>query len=77
MAEHLLRDLELRWLRKGAISWLLRAGKPITEVAALAGHTPSVLLGHYAGIVHSQGSTRLWTGWDQAWEWASAETAVP
>lgn len=50
-SEPLLRDLELRWLRKAAITWLLRSGMTIPDVAHLAGHHPTVLLDHYAGVV--------------------------
>lgn len=76
-SEPLLRDLQLRWLRKGAITWLLRAGMPLTQVAETAGHSPTVLLEHYAGVVARHQGTRQWTGWDDAWAWASQEHDLP
>jgi hypothetical protein len=64
------------WLRKGAITWMLRAGKSLTEVAELAGHSPTVLLERYAGVVGSRRDHRLWTGWDDAWNWATQERDI-
>ena len=73
-SEKVLQDLEFRWLRKGAITWMLRSGMSIIEVAELTGHSPAVLLQHYAGIVGDRHDTpRLWTGWDAAWDWAAQE----
>jgi hypothetical protein len=76
-AERLLRELEFRWLRKGAITWMLRSGKSVIEAAELTGHAPNILLAHYAGIVGSKHDRRLWTSWDDAWEWAVKETDIP
>lgn len=73
-SERILRELEWRWLRKGAITWMLRSGMPITDVAELAGHSPAVMFDHYAGVVASSRGAHQWTSWDDAWAWAVTET---
>lgn len=72
-----LRDLEPRWLRKCAITWMLRAGLSITEVAEAVGNSPTIVWDHYAGVVAGRSGMRTWTGWDDAWTWGVAETDVP
>jgi hypothetical protein len=56
---------------------MLRSGKSITEVAELTGHSAKVLVDHYAGAVGERRDQRLWTSWDDAWEWAVKETDIP
>ncbi|GAA3221199.1 tyrosine-type recombinase/integrase [Oerskovia jenensis] len=72
-AEPQLRNLTLHWLRKGAITWLLRSGMNLLDVAELAGHDHTILINHYAGVTHSADARRIWTGWEDAWAWASSE----
>lgn len=75
-AEPVLRDLEWRWLRKGAITWMLRAGLPVTDVAELVGHAPAVMFDHYAGVVDGSRGVHTWTSWDAAWQWAATEHTI-
>ncbi|WP_182111666.1 site-specific integrase [Actinotalea sp. JY-7876] len=71
-----LRELEFRWLRKAALTWMLRAGLHPTKVAEIAGHSVNVLTTHYAGVVHSHSQRHLFTTWDDAWAWAVQETEL-
>ena len=72
-SEPRLREMEYRWLRKAAITWMIRAGLGIDRVSDLTGHSSAVLLAHYLGVVKAYPDHRLWTGWDAAWDWAVAE----
>jgi integrase len=73
-----VRQMELNWLRKTAITWMLRAGRSLTEVTTDVGNSPMVLLQHYAGVVAGgRADMRVFTGWDDAWEWAAKESDIP
>ncbi|RHA43783.1 site-specific integrase [Cellulomonas rhizosphaerae] len=72
-AEPSLKELGPRTLRKSAVTWLIRAGKSVTEAAELTGHKPEILLKHYAGVSGNRRAIHPWTGWDDAWAWASLE----
>ncbi len=41
----------IRWLRKTAITWWLTSGIDVYQAAKWAGHSPQVLLDHYAGVI--------------------------
>jgi len=71
-----LREMEFRWIRKSALTWMLRAGIAIPQVARIAGHSPAVLLEHYAGVTNAD-TFHAWDGdWDRAWAWAAAEVDI-
>lgn len=71
-----LREMEFRWIRKSALTWMLRAGIAIPQVARIAGHSPAVLLEHCAGITNAD-TFHVWDGdWDRAWQWAAAEVDI-
>jgi integrase len=73
-----IQRMELHWLRKTAITWMLRSGRSLTEVTTDVGNSPMVLVQHYAGIVAGgRADMRVFTGWDDAWEWAAKETDIP
>jgi integrase len=73
----LLRDMPRRWLRKAAITWMIRAGLGVEQIAALTGHDVMTLYTHYAGIVAGHDARHTWTGWGDAWAWAVQEHDVP
>ena len=73
----LLREMPRRWLRKAAITWMLRAGLPVDQIAELTGHDVVTLYKHYAGVVAGHQDRHVWTSWDAAWDWAVMEHDVP
>jgi hypothetical protein len=75
--EQILREMPRMWLRKAAVTWLLRSGMPVEQVTRITGHRVMTLYTHYAGVVGDDDIARhAWTGWDDAWAWASQERAV-
>jgi hypothetical protein len=73
----ILREMPRRWLRKAAVTWMLRirdAGR-----ARRQDHRPPriTLYTHYTRVVaDSDIAPRTWSGWDAAWDWASREHHV-
>jgi hypothetical protein len=74
--EPLLRAMPLNWLRKAGITWQLRSGRSVGQVAESAGHDPAVMHANYAGVVDNHDDTHLWRGIEDAWAWAAAETDI-
>lgn len=75
--EKILREMPRRWLRKAAVTWMLRSGMPVEQVVKITGHKVMTLYTHYAGVVGDDDITRhTWTGWDDAWHWAAQEHDV-
>jgi hypothetical protein len=74
--EAILRDMPRKWIRKSAVTWMLRSGLAVEQVAELTGHDPVQLFHHYAGFVAGYPDRHTWTGWDDAWTWASQEHHV-
>jgi integrase len=76
-SQTVLRELRRSWLRKAAVTWMLRAGQRPDQVAAITGHKPEVMYRHYVGVVGDTASHHPWQGWDAAWDWAVQEHDVP
>ncbi|MFF1530292.1 hypothetical protein [Cellulomonas sp. NPDC058312] len=72
----LLRDMPRKWLRKAAVTWMLRSGLSVEHVAELTGHDVVTLYRHYSGVVGDLRSRQVWSGWDDAWAWAVREHGV-
>lgn len=73
----MLTTMPRSWLRKTAITWLLRSGLSVEEIAQRTGHDVMVLYTHYAGFVEGHKNRHTWTNIDDAWAWAAAEHDVP
>lgn len=71
-----LAHMPFRWLRKAGITWMLRSGKTLAEVADIVGNSSTVIEDHYAGVVPGEHERRAFTTWDDAWAWAAQETTV-
>lgn len=74
--EAVLRELRRSWLRKAAVTWMLRAGLRPDEVATISGHDVVVLYRHYAAVVDGTSGHHTFTTWDNAWAWAEREHDV-
>jgi len=75
-SEQILREMPRKWLRKAAITWMLRSGMTVEQVAERTGHDPVQLFHHYAGFVGGYADRHTWAGWDAAWDWAVREHDV-